>query len=277
MKKLSNILNESIWGAMLDRSVGDTIRKEDGKIVQKLEIDGVLYKFTNIFWEMGDEFNEENSDEWTCFAFNKPENGSSLITGYGEQYGAFGTDDGDISEKEYDVYVIKDFFDRDKFLETLLENGGDLKEFHGPREIADILWNYTKKIIDDNHMSEYAHHRIFDITHSDVNETFAIYPVTNKDYLDIPEDENFTTDDITDGHVISFPLLGDENNPWAESLERELIEAYQKLGWEQVESYEIDPWGAWPSYETALMFVKFKEGFVPREPEDEDEEENEKF
>ena len=29
MKKLSNILDESVWGGMLDRSVGDTIRKED--------------------------------------------------------------------------------------------------------------------------------------------------------------------------------------------------------------------------------------------------------
>ena len=29
MKKLSNILNESVWGGMLNRSVGDSIRKED--------------------------------------------------------------------------------------------------------------------------------------------------------------------------------------------------------------------------------------------------------
>ena len=29
MKKLSNILDESVWGGMLDRSTGDSIRKED--------------------------------------------------------------------------------------------------------------------------------------------------------------------------------------------------------------------------------------------------------
>ena len=270
---ISKNIKESIWGGVLDRGVGDDVRREEGKIVQQLEIDGVLYKFTDKFWVMGDEFNEENSDEWTCFAFDKPKNGSSIISEYGEEFGAFGLDDSDISEKEYDVYVIKDYFDRDKFLETLLENGGDLKEFHGPREITDILWNYTKKILDDNHMSEYAHHRIFDIANSDVNETFGIYAVTNKEYLDIPEDENFTKDDITDGHVISFPILGDENNPWAETLTRELIESYQKLGWKQVESYELDPWGGWAHYEDALMFVKFKEGFVPREPEYEDDDE----
>jgi len=33
MKKLSKILSESVWGSMLDRSTGDGIRKEDGKIV----------------------------------------------------------------------------------------------------------------------------------------------------------------------------------------------------------------------------------------------------
>jgi hypothetical protein len=252
-------------------------RKEDGEIVQRLEIDGVLYKFTDIFWNMGNEFNEENSDEWTCFAFDKPKNGSSLVTGYGEEFGAFGIDDNDISEKDYDVYVIKDYFNKDKFLKTLLENGGDLKEFHGPREIADILWNYTKKILDDNHMSEYAHHRIFDIANSDVNETFGIYAVTNKDYMDIPEYENFTKDDITDGHVISFPLLGDENNPWSEILKRELIETYQKLGWKWVDSYELDPWGGWAHYEDSLMFVKFKEGFVPKEHEYEDDEDYRDF
>ena len=271
MKKLSKILNESAWGDMMRRGSGEEIRTEDGKVVKQLEIDGVLYKFTNIFWQMSSDFNEEDPDGWDGFGFNKPKDGSHIINGYGKDFGEFcnywGTD-----EDKYDIYVIKDFFDRDKFIETLLENGGDLKEFHGPIEITDIILNYTKKILDDNHMSEYAHHRLFDISTSDNNETFGIYAETKKEYVDIPDEENFTVDDITDANVITFPLLGDETNPWSTELEKELIEKYKELGWTQVESYEQDSWGSSPSYEDALMFVKFKEGFVPKEPEYEDDE-----
>ncbi len=89
--------------------------------------------------------------------------------------------------------------------------------------------------------------------------------------------KNFTKDDITDGNVISFPMLGDKNNPWDKTLTSELIEAYQKLGWKQVESYELDPYDNWPHNEDALMFVKLKEGFVPKEPEYEDDEDYRDF
>ena len=53
MRKLSNILDESVWGGMLDRSTGDTIRKEDD--VNLLDRDGLYdyltshYKNTNSF------------------------------------------------------------------------------------------------------------------------------------------------------------------------------------------------------------------------------------
>ena len=39
MKKLSNILDESVWGGMLDRSTGDTIRKEND--INNLDGDGL--------------------------------------------------------------------------------------------------------------------------------------------------------------------------------------------------------------------------------------------
>ena len=40
MRKLSNILNESVWGGMLNRSTGDQIRKEDD--INLLDIDGLF-------------------------------------------------------------------------------------------------------------------------------------------------------------------------------------------------------------------------------------------
>ena len=49
---------ESVWGDMRRRSDGQDIRKEDGKIVQKITIDGVEYKFTDKFWGMGDAYVE---------------------------------------------------------------------------------------------------------------------------------------------------------------------------------------------------------------------------
>ena len=274
MRKLSKLM-ESVWGDMRRRSDGQDIRKEDGKIVQKITIDGVEYKFTDKFWGMGDAYVEENEQDWNCFGFKKNPNGSTLITGDTDEVGKFSHYDDDINDREdYDVYYLKDYDDQEKYINTLLEKGYVLN-FNGPEEVKQLLIDYTKRIFSENHMSEYAEHRIFDITSSDINEDFAIYPVSEIDNQDIPEQYQLNKDDIIAINSMTFPELGDADNPWSETLERDLIELYTNLGWVQLEEYELDPWGGWPSGETALMFVKVKDGVEVYVHDDEDDEEDE--
>ena len=264
---------ESVWGDIRRRSDGQDIRKEDGKIVQKITIDGIEYKFTDKFWGMGDAYVEENEQDWNCFGFKKNPNGSTLITGDTDEVGKFSHYDDDINDREdYDVYYLKDYDDQEKYINTLLETGYVLN-FNGPEEVKQLLVDYTKRIFSENHMSEYAEHRIFDITSSDINEDFAIYSVSEIDDQDIPEQYQLNKDDIIAINSMTFPELGDADNPWSETLERDLIELYTNLGWVQLEAYELDPWGGWPSGETALMFVKAKDGVEVYVHDDEDDEE----
>lgn len=266
---------ESVWGDIRRRSDGQDIRKEDGKIVQKITIDGVEYKFTDKFWGMGDAYVEENEQDWNCFGFKKNPNGSTLITGDTDEVGKFSHYNDDINDREdYDVYYLKDYDDQEKYINTLLEKGYVLN-FNGPEEVKQLLIDYTKRIFSENHMSEYAEHRIFDITSSDINEDFAIYPVSEIDNQDIPEQYQLNKDDIIAINSMTFPELGDADNPWSETLERDLIELYTNLGWVQLEEYELDPWGGWPSGETALMFVKVKDGVEVYVHDEDDEEEDE--
>ena len=52
MKKLSKILNESVWGGMLSRSIGDTIRKEDGvKVHTCIDVDIYLKNASDSYYE----------------------------------------------------------------------------------------------------------------------------------------------------------------------------------------------------------------------------------
>ena len=111
MKKLSKI-TESIWSDIQDRSSGDTIREEE--VGKYITIDGVKWVLSKDFWDLGDEYNDENSDEWRCFAFNKPKDGTKIIRGNGEDTGVFGYDKWDIGEDEYDVYVLKGYIDYSK-------------------------------------------------------------------------------------------------------------------------------------------------------------------
>ena len=95
-------INESIWSDMQDRSAGEIVRKEDeGKYIT---IDGIKWVLSKDFWDLGDEYNDENSDEWRCFAFNKPKDGTNIVKGNGEDTGVFGYDRWDIGEDEYDIF-----------------------------------------------------------------------------------------------------------------------------------------------------------------------------
>ena len=265
---------------MEDRGAEEVIKKEDGEIVKRITIDGVEYKFTDRFWGMGNTYVEENEQDWNCFGFKKNQNGSTVITGDTEEVGKFSDYNDEFDERDdYDVYYLKDYDDMEKYINTLLKEGNVLN-FNGPEEVKQLLIDYTKRIFSENHMSEYAEHRIFDITSSDVNEDYAIYPVSEIDYQDIPEQYQLEKDDIIAVNSMSFPELGDSDNPWYEALERDLIELYTNLGWVQLEEYELDPYGSWPNGETALMFVKVKDGvevYVHEEDEDEEDEDDEDY
>lgn len=275
MKRLSKIL-ESVWTDMEDRGAGETIKKEDGEIVKRITIDGVEYKFTDRFWGMGDTYVEEYEQDWNCFGFKKNQNGSTVITGDTEDVGKFSDYNDEFDDREdYDVYYLKEFEDRDKFIHTLIENGS-ISKFEGPKEIQDIILDYTNRIIDDNHMSEYAQHRIFDISLSDINETFAIYPVSNLESQDIPDEYNLDKNDIIAINCISYPQLGDETNPWSEAFYRDIVDAYTNLGWVQLD-YEVDPYGGWPGYEDAVMFVKVKDGVEVKKSDDDEGEDDEEY
>ena len=273
MKKLSQI-TESIWSDIQDRSAGENMRQEEGKIVLKLDIDGVTYKFSNVFMSMGEEYEEENSEKWKCFAFNIPDDGSTLIHGNTEDVGAFGMDRWDIGEDTYDVYVIRDYIDKtsEDIINELIDNG-DLNEMPIP-EVKDLLLKYTRKILEDNHMSEYAYYQIYELWPSDWSHDTAIFiNVSKDDMYDMICDEFEDEDAIEEIHCIIFPMLDN----WYEDLEKEITVAYQKLGWIMTEDSELlDPHNG-PGDTAALCFVKFVDGYVPSEHNDDEEDEEDAF
>ena len=256
MKKLSK-LTESLWTDIQSRSAGDDVRKEDiGKII---EIDGVKYTLMRDFWELGNEFNDENSDEWRCFAFNKPKDGTKVIYGNGEDVGTFGYDKWDIGETEYDVYVIDDlihYTTSDKFIEYIVNDCHCFDNLE--KEIYDILVKYLRKVFEDNHMSEFAHYIIYEhwgSTRDGGCET-PIETYVDLHPTELPVEEvgfEYNKEDIESIHYLDYAMLDN----WYEDLKNELISTYQKLGYVWLEDYELDPFES-PGNTEGLCFVKFK-------------------
>lgn len=256
-------IKESMWGDMRHRSSGEQTRKEDGTIVQKLKIDGVEYKFTKMFWGIGEEYNDENSDEWTCFAFNKMPNGSNIISGDTELAYTFGVDKWDIGEDPYDVYVLKDYFD--KTTQELVQNtikNGNINDI-GIAEIENIIVDYVFRIYQE-HMSEYAHYWIYELHDSDWSDDAAMFVHTVVDDLDDNVKEEFSSNVIEEAHQIVFPMIDN----WYEQFENALTEAYEKLGYIKSETYDLDPFSS-PGNTTAICFVKLGAEIENTEEDDE--------
>ena len=230
-KEIESPLNESIWSDIQDRSMGKTVREED--IALTLVIDGEKYTFLTDFWDLGDEYNDENSDKWRCFAFNKPKDGTKTIRGNGEDTGVFGYDKWDIGEDEYDIYVLKDYIDYSK--EELVENAMDSYYLENSDYIVQgILRKYVTDVF-ENHMSDYAKFWIYELMNSDVDKNMVIAYCEGTDYSEINaiKDE---FDNIYDARMFLYPAI----EGWYEGLEKELTEAYEKAGWVKSKSYEPD-------------------------------------
>ena len=224
-------IKESIWSDIQDRSMGKTVREED--IALTLVIDGEKYTFTTDFWDLGDEYNDDNSYKWRCFAFNKPKDGTNIVRGNGEDTGVFGYDRWDIGEDEYDIYVLKDYIDYSK--EELVENAIDSYYLDNSDYIVqDILRKYVTDVF-ENHMSDYAKFWIYDLMNSDVDKNMVIAYCEGTDYSEINAiaDE---FDNIYDARMFLYPAI----EGWYEGLEKELTEAYEKAGWVKSKSYEPD-------------------------------------
>ena len=224
-------LNESIWSDIQDRSAGDTIREEE--VGKYITIDGVKWVLSKDFWDLGDEYNDENSDEWRCFAFNKPKDGTKIIRGNGEDTGVFGYDKWDIGEDEYDVYVLKGYIDYSK--EELVENAMDSYYLDNSDYIVQgILKKYVTDVF-ENHMSDYAKFWIYELMNTDVDKNMVIAYCEGTDYseIDAIADE---FDNIYDARMFLYPAI----EGWYEGLEKELTEAYEKAGWVKSKSYEPD-------------------------------------
>ena len=230
MKRLSKI-TESIWSDIQDRSMGKTVRKEDeGKYIT---IDGIKWVLSKDFWDLGDEYNDENSDEWRCFAFNKPKDGTNIVKGNGEDTGVFGYDRWDIGEDEYDVYVIDDFINyttADKFIDYIVNDCHCFNNLE--KEIYDILVKYVRKVFDDKHMSEFAYYIIYEQWGSDRDggcETpISAYVDLHSTELPVEEvDFEYNKEDIESIHYLDYVMLDN----WYEDLRSELISTYQELGY----------------------------------------------
>ena len=249
-------INESIWSDMQDRSTGDVVRKEEeGKYIT---IDGVKWVLSKDFWDLGDEYNDENSDEWRCFAFNKPKDGTNIVRGNGEDTGVFGYDRWDIGEDEYDVYVIDDFINyttADKFIDHIVKDCHSFDDVE--KEIYDILVKYLRKVFDDKHMSEFAYYIIYEHWGSDRDSGCETPISTYVNYsTELPVEEvdfEYNKEDIESIHYLDYVMLDN----WYEDLRSELISAYQELGYIWLKDYELDPFNS-PGNTEGLCFVKIK-------------------
>jgi hypothetical protein len=252
-------IGESIWSDIQKRSTGDVVRKEDGYIALKLMLDGDEYKFTNIFMSMGDEYNEENSDEWTCFAFNLPDNGTNIITGNTEENGVFGIDSASLGDNAYDKYVLKEYIEKsqDELADDIIKNGFLNMIGNEYKEIQDILVKYTKKIFEENLMSDLAIYNIYSLRNSDwYTELGAIWFYEGTDICESELEEEFPGRKIISEHVISFAEL---NHSWMKGLENELVNAYEKMGWVRADADPIDPYSGNPGNTYGIIFIKFDE------------------
>ena len=260
---ISRKTNESTWGGMLDRGSGETERKEN--IGAELEIDGVKYTFTKDFWEMGDRYKDENECDWTCFAFNKMPDGSKTISGDTEVAGAFASDKNDFNDYKYDIYVLKDYFEKTKeeLVQISIDNGGDINDMNLD-VIKKILIDYTEEIF-EKHMSDYAYYYIYNLQNTDWSYNLMNVYTTTDDFDDIIIDE-FEDNIIKEAHFISFPIL--KNTNWSPRLEAVLKFAYEKLGYKMSNEYELDPFDS-PSGTRCICFVLL--GEVKENTEEDDE------
>ncbi len=255
-------MNESVWNDIRKRGLGDEVKQEDKGIT--LVIDGVKYTLMKDFWGLGDVYEEENSDPWRCFAFNRPENSPTVIWGDTEIAGVFGCDKWDIGEDEYDVYVLRDYIDKDRddYIDELIKNGRFKQMYSSELEIQDILVKYTKKIFEDNHMSDFAKFTIYDLIGTDYDFGGAILYEDDGTWYDddgnptIPpcELEDVDYDTVKDIHIITYPMLDN----WYEDLKKELIDTYTKLGWVHLKEFELD-YENNPSGAEGVAFIKFKD------------------
>lgn len=248
MKRLSNI-DESVWADIHRRSNGIQSRKEDeGK---NIVIDGQKYILSKEFWDLGDEYNLENSEEWICFAFNKPTDNSKMIRGNGEDTGTFGYDKWDIGDDEYDVYVLRKYLDSSA--EELTDKSID--EFgldYTPDFVRSILRKYVYEVY-TSHMSDYAYFWIYELDRSDMSNDMVIgfYDGTDLSELESVREE-FEGKTILEANTYLIPML----EGWYEHLEIELTDAYEDEGWALSKTCELDPYGGYPNNTICLCFVK---------------------
>ena len=270
MKKLSRIM-ESIWSDMQDRGSGDAVKKED-KPWASFELDGKKYILSQNVEYLSDEYLEENDgDDWNCFGFNHSTD--KVIIDEVQ----FSFRDYDLDEDNYDTYVLRDFFDmsksnwelrKDYILKKIIDEG--YINYMPIPEVKEILLDFTRRIIDDNHLSEYAAYQIFQLMGNDYGENYAIYVNVDPEY--VPDDTEFPDEYIEDEHNIMFPMFDN----WGDELRDKLIEVYEKLGWTKSEEHELDPYES-PNYTESLVFVKLKEGYVPGEDDEDEDEEDEDY
>ena len=256
MKKLSKI-DESIWSDMQRRAEGSDIRKEDVGI--SVTVDGVKYNLSRSFMELGEEFNNENSDEWKFIAFHLPENGRKTITG--NDIGVFGINHYDLEEfddnMDYDVYILKQYTEyksKEDLINKYIELGYYKMNSDEQNPIKDILIKYTRKVFDENHMSEFAEYQVKNVlAEYNNNDEIITLNIDTQGGSPVNLPIDFEDKEIVEVHYIFFPNL---TNNWSDGLYNELTKEYVKEGFLWLKDYEPD--FDIPANTKALCFIKFK-------------------
>ena len=260
MKKLSNILNESVWADMHKRSNGETVRKED--ICKTVVVDGVKYFIMKDFWGMGEQYKEETGDDWVAFAFNKMPDGSKAISGDTDAAGIFMKDKWDFDDT-YDVYVLKDYLEMtpEELAQRAIEDFGlqNTDYFAQP-----ILEKYVHKMF-ENHMSDYAKYWIEELKDSDMRDTMVICSNEGTDYGEVDAIADEFDKKIMWASTYLFPTI----DGWYEDLDKELTEEYEKHGYVKSKTFELDFYSGVPGKTLGICFVEFDDD---EDEEDEDEE-----
>jgi len=246
MKKLSNILKESVWSDMHRRSNGDEFRKEDVGIL--VTIDGVKYNITREVMTLGEDYVEDYEMEWDGFGFDKSSDNTIRLENNCEFVGH-----GEYCRDNHDIYVLRQYIEKtpEEHIKEMMEKGYvDTMNNH---PIQKILEDYLKKIYTDNHMSEYAEFVLNDLSTSDFLSNICFEVSAGIDYC--PDDVEYDKNDILDANTIFYPVI----DGWREELENDLREAYTNLGWVESTNHEMDPFES-PSGADDLCFLKLKEG-----------------
>ena len=252
MKKLSNILKESVWSDMHRRSNGEQIKKEDSGAV--VTIDGVKYFITKDVMSMGEDYEKNNNTTWTVLAFDKPSDGKNIIS---PDNNCEFTENGDYGmDSEHDIYMLRDYINKplEEITNEIIKNG-DFDDINDEDiEIKNILIDYCGKIFKDNHMSEFAKYYICDLSISDWFKDYgAIWVYNGTDICEDDLDDEFPGKTIVSANSITYANFKD----WSDELRRDLIEAYERLGWTKSNADPIDPYDG-PRNTNAIIFVKFE-------------------